>query len=170
MPCSVSTLSFNQDISSWDVSSVTQMSLMFDNTNSFNQPLDSWDVSGVQNMGAMFRSTTVAFDQDPSTPGTSRTVTKHGSTCSDGAVAFNQDISSWDVSSVTSMVQMFYGADSFEQNLGEVVRHTLDDTIIVRTDVPGVVGSISAQNGVLGRPFPDVRHRRPAATLRCLRS
>ena len=48
------------------------MSLMFDNTNSFNQPLDSWDVSNVQNMGAMFRNTD-SFDQDPSTPGTSRT-------------------------------------------------------------------------------------------------
>ena len=144
------TLSFNQDISSWDVSSVTQMSLMFDNTNSFNQPLDSWDVSGVQNMGAMFRDT-VAFDRPLDSWDVSNV--QNMDNMFRGAVAFNQDISSWDVSSVTSMVQMFYGADSFEQNLGEWYV-TLDDTIIVRTDVPGVVGSISAQNGVLDGHSP----------------
>ena len=38
---------FNQDISSWDVSSVTDMSNMF-NTSVFNQDLSSWDVSDVE--------------------------------------------------------------------------------------------------------------------------
>ena len=65
-----------------------------------------------------------------------------------GATAFNQDISSWNVSAVTSMLAMFSGATSFHQNLGEwyVVP---DSTEIARTDVPGVVGSISAQNSYL---------------------
>ncbi|MFX1398928.1 MAG: BspA family leucine-rich repeat surface protein [Promethearchaeota archaeon] len=31
---------------------------------------------------------------------------------------FNQNISAWDVSNVTSMVQMFYNAYAFEQDLG----------------------------------------------------
>ena len=43
---------------------------------------------------------------------------------------------------------MFGGAVSFEQNLGEwyVV---LDKDYIVRSDIPGIVGEISAQNSYL---------------------
>jgi surface protein len=36
--------SFNQDISSWDVSNVTEMTTMFANSSSFNQDLSSWNV------------------------------------------------------------------------------------------------------------------------------
>jgi len=35
-----------------------------------------------------------------------------------GALAFNHDISGWDVSSVTSMEYMFYGASAFNQDIG----------------------------------------------------
>ncbi|WP_434325812.1 BspA family leucine-rich repeat surface protein [Mycoplasma leachii] len=46
---------FNQDISTWDVSKVTNMSDMFYNATSFNQDLSKWDVSKVweskQNLG-----------------------------------------------------------------------------------------------------------------------
>ena len=63
----------------------------------------------------------------------------------EGATAFDGDLSFWNVSSVTSMSSMFEGATAFDQNLGNwyVV---LNSTSIVRSDVPGVVGSISAQN------------------------
>ena len=46
--------SFNGDISSWDVSSVSDMSIMFYGATSFNQPLDTWDVSSVTSMFSMF--------------------------------------------------------------------------------------------------------------------
>jgi len=45
---------FNQDISNWDVSSVTDMNWMFDSAESFNQDISDWDVSSVTNMTGMF--------------------------------------------------------------------------------------------------------------------
>ena len=36
---------FNQDISNWDVSNVTNMSFMFADAISFNQDIGNWDVS-----------------------------------------------------------------------------------------------------------------------------
>ena len=59
----------NGPIGSWDVSAVTDMSLMFYNAQSFNQDLSAWDVSAVTDMYSMF--------------------------CY--AQSFNQNLSAWDV-------------------------------------------------------------------------
>ena len=45
---------FNQNISGWDVSGVTDMGWMFRDAGSFNQPLNDWNVSGVTDMNSMF--------------------------------------------------------------------------------------------------------------------
>ncbi|MBI1657394.1 MAG: DUF285 domain-containing protein [Thaumarchaeota archaeon] len=119
---------FNQDISAWDTSSVTNMNGMFRNASSFNQDISSWDVSSVTRMFVMFQD----------------------------ASSFNQDISAWDVSSVTNMTMMFDGAASFDQNLGGWYI-TIDNASIDRADVPGVVGTISAQNALLDRHDPIYR-------------
>lgn len=58
---------FNQDISGWDVSTITIMDNIFKNASSFNQNIGGWNVSSVTNMAAMFS----------------------------GASAFNQNIGSW---------------------------------------------------------------------------
>lgn len=74
--------SFNQDISGWDVSNVTDMSRMFQGATSFNNgdapgesnnPL-TWNTSNVTDMGYMFYL----------------------------ARSFNQDISGWNVDNVNS--------------------------------------------------------------------
>jgi surface protein len=64
--------SFNNSLNI-NTSSVTDMSYMFMNNRSFNQIID-WDTSSVTNMAGMFSS----------------------------AVLFNQDLSGWNVSSVTN--------------------------------------------------------------------
>ena len=64
-------------IGSWDVSNVTDMSVMFTHIyggNMFDQDISSWDVSNVTNMSNMFA----------------------------GNNKFNQDLSGWDVSKVTN--------------------------------------------------------------------
>src|SRR5690625_6487202 len=70
---------FDQDISAWDVSNVTDMSGMFALAERFNSPIGDWDVSSVTDMSYMFIG-----DTNPNEDG----------------VIFNQDISEWDVSSV----------------------------------------------------------------------
>jgi surface protein len=41
------TTAFNQNLSSWDTSNVTNMNSMFQSAQSFNQDLSPWDVSSV---------------------------------------------------------------------------------------------------------------------------
>ena len=57
--------SFNEDVSGWDVSSVTDMEWMFYGASSFNQDVGGWDVSSVTNMGCMFCDAS-SFNQDVS--------------------------------------------------------------------------------------------------------
>jgi surface protein len=45
---------FNQDISNWDVSNVTNMSYMFYFASAFNQDIGDWDVSSVTEYEFMF--------------------------------------------------------------------------------------------------------------------
>src|SRR5699024_175293 len=74
---------FDQDLSSWDVSSVSDMSSMFGEAKAFNGSLVGWkpglDLADGCSLYAMFRDTET----------------------------FNQDLSSWDISSVTNMSYMF---------------------------------------------------------------
>jgi len=45
---------FNQDISNWVTSSVTNMRDMFNESTSFNQDISNWDTSSVTRMTWMF--------------------------------------------------------------------------------------------------------------------
>merc|ERR1719274_361922 len=74
--------SFNQDLSSWNTESVTDMSGMFYQASSFNQDLSSWITGSVTNMDWMFY----------------------------GASSFNQDLSGWDVSQVDRNINMWAGS------------------------------------------------------------
>jgi len=90
-----SATAFNQPIGDWDVSNVTNMSGMFYGATAFNQPIGDWDVSSVTDMSAMFLSSALISDVN----------------------AFNQPIGNWDVSNVTDMGNMFSYARNFNQNI-----------------------------------------------------
>lgn len=81
---------FNGNLSTWDVSGVTNMSNLFINTLIFNSDISSWNTTNVTSMLNLFN----------------------------GATSFNQNISGWNTSNVTNMFAMFKNASAFNQNLG----------------------------------------------------
>ena len=107
---------FNQDISSWDVSNVTNMNSMFLISQSFNQPIGNWDVSNVISISFMFAGS--LFDQDISNWDVS-SVTNMRTMFAN--TPFNQPIGDWNVSNVTNMTWMFLDATSYNQNLSSWV-------------------------------------------------
>ena len=104
---------FNEDISSWDVSNVTDMREMFAESFSFNQPISFWDVSSVTVMNGMFFMSS-AFNQ-PIGDWDVGQVTDMSGMFNEGS--FNQPIDNWDVSNVTQMSGMFYSNSAFNQPL-----------------------------------------------------
>ncbi len=107
--------SFNQDIGSWEVKNVTNMSSMFRNAKAFNQNIGGWNVSKVTNINNMFNGAS-SFNQDISNWNVGN-VTSMNQVFND-ATSFNQNLEDWDVSKVTNMYGMFSGATSFNQNIG----------------------------------------------------
>ena len=82
---------FNENVSSWDTSSATNMSAMFEFASDFDMPIGVWNTSQVADMSSMFN----------------------------GASSFNQDIGDWDTSQVTDMSYMFSEATAFNQPIGD---------------------------------------------------
>ncbi len=97
-----------------NLSSVTDMSLMFSLAYSFNQPIGHWDVSNINNMAQLFQST--PFNQDISNWDVGNVTNM--TFLFVNAKAFNQNISGWDVSNVTDMTAMFNQAHAFNQDIG----------------------------------------------------
>ena len=92
------------DISTWDVSQVTDMSFLFIGKETFNDDISNWDTSSVTNMFGMF-SYSSSFNQDISNWNVSNVTDMNN--MFPNATAFNQDIGAWDVSNVINMSAMF---------------------------------------------------------------
>ena len=105
---------FNSNINNWDVSNITDMSLMFFQAQDFDQSLNSWNVSGVQYFNSMFNHAT-AFNGDISN--WNLLSASNLNNLFNNATRFNQDISNWDTSNVINMQGVFAGATSFNQQL-----------------------------------------------------
>ena len=82
-------VTFNGDISEWDVSNVTNFECMFVDDKIFNCDISSWNTSSAIDMSDMFRN----------------------------CVVFNKDLNSWDVSNVKNMNSMFRRCEKFNKSL-----------------------------------------------------
>jgi len=135
---------FNQDLSSWDVSNVGDMSRMFAGATSFNQDIGSWDVSNVTDMNAMFNYG-ISFNQDIGSWDVSKVTNMSGMFIN--AVLFNQDIGSWDVSNVTNMSFMLVNCASFNQPLNDWDVSNVTDMwfmfFINPYEIESIIGDIS---------------------------
>ena len=127
---------FNQDISNWDVSSVTDMNRMFDSAESFNQDISEWDVSSVVGMGGMFDDADDLSDDNkcaihtsfssndnweydwdeycyfqPETRDELKDAVDEWIDDSDSANSTYGTIDTWDTSLITDMAELFYDED-----------------------------------------------------------
>ncbi|GIS52563.1 MAG: hypothetical protein Ct9H90mP28_2790 [Paracoccaceae bacterium] len=110
--------SFNENISNWTVSQVTNMDSMFSNAQSFNQNISGWDVSSVINMSYMFNQA-YAFNQplNTSVNGWNTAKVTNMERMFRYATSFNQPLNDWRTSNVTYMQAMFSNATSFNNNI-----------------------------------------------------
>ena len=103
---------FTQDISSWDTSNVKSMNSMFQRSD-FSGDISGWDVSSVTNMAWMFAQSgrsnplSVEINVDLSKWVPSSLTNGHGMFYK---ANFNGDISQWDTSELTYMKDMFFGS------------------------------------------------------------
>ena len=108
---------FNQDIGGWNVSKVTTMAQMFQQTNAFNNggssTITNWTAPLCTNFSNMFRLSTFFNQPIPNLVNTSGVTTCSMFQMFQSATAFNQNIGTWNVSKVTSMGAMFEQANAF---------------------------------------------------------
>ena len=96
---------FNGNISSWDVSNVTNMKLMFFDCD-FNGDLSDWEVSNVENMSGMFSNS--KFNNNSICDWDISNV-KFMSVMFASNKKFNQDISKWKINPDCKTAEMFGG-------------------------------------------------------------
>ena len=118
-------MTFNQDISNWDVSNATFFTQMFQYCTGFNQPIGNWTTTNMQYIGSML-SHCSGFDQDLSnwvvTGVTNAGNFMDGSTLS--TTNYDRTLSGWSSQSVNSLLISF-GNSQYSSATGAAYRATL---------------------------------------------
>jgi surface protein len=104
----------NEDLSAWDMSSVTTIFSMFAFASNFNGDVSTWNTSSVTNMSDAFLGAT-QFAGDVSLWNVSKVQSMSG--MFQHAESFESDLSEWDVSNVQDMRDMFADANQFSSDL-----------------------------------------------------
>ena len=129
------------NIDSWDVSNVTNMNSMFQNT-LFNSYIGSWNVGSVTSMFSMFLSS--PFNQNIGSWNTANVITMQQ--MFQNATSFNGNIGSWNVGNVTNMQNMFVSATSFNQSLNSWNVSSVTNMSFMFQNAGAFNGNISAWN------------------------
>ena len=116
--------SFNDNISSWDMSNVTNTDRMFQGVSSFNQDIGFWNTSNFYDVSGMFDSAS-NFNRDIGNWNTSNVVNM--SSMFNYASSFNQDLTGWCVLNITSQPGAFAGNTSILTNANKPVWGTCPD-------------------------------------------
>ncbi len=122
---------FNQDLSVWDVSNVTNMFSMFSAAIRFNQNIGGWQVGNVRTMEYMFNHA-YSFNQPLADWDVSQVTSMHG--MFQNAYEFNQNIGGWVVRNVENMSAMFKDARNFNQSIDNWETPSLTNTFEMFTD------------------------------------
>ena len=93
------------DVSTWNVSNVEKFQFMFSDALSFDGDLSNWDMRSARNLTAMFQQSESFTGKGLSNWRTSNVVDLSYAFFN---TSFNQDLNSWDTSSVTTMVRYMF--------------------------------------------------------------
>jgi hypothetical protein len=117
-------LDFNENINSWDVSNVEDMSWMFCRCVRFNKPLKKWNVSKVKTMEGMFEG---CHSLDININMWNVSQIKNMRSMFKECAKFNKRLDKWSVVNVKRMDHMFNGCLRFNQNLEKWdIRNVID--------------------------------------------
>ena len=107
-------VSFDGDVDGWDTSNLTCLINSFRGTTSFNKSLSTWDVGNVLFFIDCFKDAKLFTGLG--LPGWNTSSATSFSGMFNGATAFNQDLSSWDISSLTNAADMLTGTAISQSN------------------------------------------------------
>lgn len=105
---------FNQPIGSWDISNVTLLNFTFATTSAFNQSLDSWDVTGVTSFEGIFSG---GVYNSTISSWTLTSATRIDKIFKDNSTFNNNSLNSWDVSGISNFDRIFNNATAFNQDI-----------------------------------------------------
>ena len=112
--CTNSSLTFGTGLNLWDVSSVTNMYVMFQGCSYFNGDISDWDTGEVTNMNYMFGFVNQSGSLSTDLGSWDVSKVANFSLMFYNARYFNNDLSDWNTGAATTFAYMFYNADAFE--------------------------------------------------------